>query len=351
MTSMVRSMRQEQRELSAELRGQHKTWVEIAVVLCERYHLNMRAALRVVRDWSQRDAAEHWNRRWPADPKTFKNFSYWENWPSRTGHAPSLGVLARLAELYECSVSDLLGDFADFRHLDATATISRDLELVRDIALDLISGDRMNGDSGLRGVVEWLDFSDVHEIGMLSARLAERIDNVDRRGLFLKVAAGLSLAAVAPMLSGVEAEAAQTVAPTRREDRLSGIWHSRYRYYSTGRKSDFTGEHYVVINHNQDQLSARSLPNSVQSLLALDMTVTDSVVTGTWVERTSPAGYYKGAVYRGAVQLLIDPTASKMSGRWLGFDKESNVNTGDWELVRVSADTSKNAQREFHFRL
>src|ERR1035438_6420813 len=56
-----------------------------------------------VRGWIQREAAEAWNARWPDEPKTFKNFSYWEVWPSGTGHAPSLDTLARLAELYECS--------------------------------------------------------------------------------------------------------------------------------------------------------------------------------------------------------------------------------------------------------
>jgi hypothetical protein len=53
-----------------------------------------------------------------AQPKTFKNFSYWENWPSPTGHAPSLDVLAHLAELYECRLVDLLVDCANFSHRD-----------------------------------------------------------------------------------------------------------------------------------------------------------------------------------------------------------------------------------------
>jgi hypothetical protein len=51
--------------------------------------------------------------------KTFKNFSYWELWPSSTGHAPSLDTLSKLAELYECAVSDLLEDLPSFRHRDA----------------------------------------------------------------------------------------------------------------------------------------------------------------------------------------------------------------------------------------
>lgn len=48
-----------------------------------------------------------------------KNISYWEQWPGVTGHQPSLPVLGRLAEIYECSVSDLLADFCDHRHKDA----------------------------------------------------------------------------------------------------------------------------------------------------------------------------------------------------------------------------------------
>jgi hypothetical protein len=58
----------------------------------------------------------------------FKNFSYWEIWPSSTGHEPSLKVLGRLARLYECGVSDLVADLPDYHHHDrahrALATVA-----------------------------------------------------------------------------------------------------------------------------------------------------------------------------------------------------------------------------------
>jgi hypothetical protein len=116
--SEPRSQKQQREQLVRSLRAEGKSRVEVADALRQRYRFNSRVALRYAHGWSQRQAADAWNQRWPDEPKTFKAFSYWEQWPSKTGYAPSFDNLSKLAELYECAVSDLIVDLPDFRHLD-----------------------------------------------------------------------------------------------------------------------------------------------------------------------------------------------------------------------------------------
>ncbi len=116
-----RSQKQQREQLVNSLRASGASWIQIAAELQQRYRLNARVALRYAHGWSQPEAADAWNRRWPDELKTFKAFSYWEQWPGGTGHPPSFENLIKLAELYECAVSDLLVDLPDFRHLDTAA--------------------------------------------------------------------------------------------------------------------------------------------------------------------------------------------------------------------------------------
>jgi tetratricopeptide (TPR) repeat protein len=117
-----RSHKQQREQLVRSLRAAGKSRVEVAEALRQRYRFNARVALRYAHEWSQRQAADEWNQRWPDELKTFKTFSYWEQWPSSTGHAPTFDNLSKLAELYECAVSDLLVDLPDFRHRDTPSS-------------------------------------------------------------------------------------------------------------------------------------------------------------------------------------------------------------------------------------
>ena len=109
-----RSIRQAQAMQAAHMRKQGRSWAEIGAAFQQIYRVNPRVALRHAHGWSQPQAAVRWTELWPDDPKTFKNFSYWEQWPGQTGHSPSLDTLDRLAKLYECKVTDLLTDCKDY---------------------------------------------------------------------------------------------------------------------------------------------------------------------------------------------------------------------------------------------
>jgi hypothetical protein len=124
------SRKRQREQVVGSLRAAGKSWVEVAEALRQRYRFNARVALRYAHGWSQRQAADEWNKRWPDELKTFKMFSYWEMWPGTTGHAPSFDNLSKLAELYECAVSDLLVDLPDFRHLDTRTGSTQTTALV-----------------------------------------------------------------------------------------------------------------------------------------------------------------------------------------------------------------------------
>lgn len=98
-------------------------------------------------------------------------------------------------------------------------------------------------------------------------------------------------------------------------------------------------------------MTGQSLPQSGDSRLKLNLSVDGSIATGTWSERTSPAGYYRGATYHGTIQLIVSPAGAEMTGRWLGFGKSFTVNTGEWVLTRVDSDTSPRAVRRYHLSL
>lgn len=290
--------------LAAELRDRGLPLAAVATALRERHGLPARLAVRLARGWTQADVAAAWTRRWPDDPKTFKNVSYWENWPSPTGHAPSLAVLDRLARLYGCDVADLLAGWGE--HGPRTApTPAAEAET-------------------LAWQVEHLDLP---QLSRSVADWARHLPEHQRRTLLLKLS---TAASTAGGRAGAD-PAALRRGPAPAD--LCGPWTSRYTYFSTGRGQECAGRHLITLQQRAGRLGGRSEPTDT-GFLDLELQVDGQLVTGSWTEHTAPTGYYRGAVYRGSMMLVLDPTGRSMRGRWLGPDRDFTVDSGSWTLTR-----------------
>jgi transcriptional regulator with XRE-family HTH domain len=332
MAGRIRSHKQAQAQHAAELRAAGQTWAEVAAAFQREYQVNARVAVRLAHGWSQGDVADRWNTRWPDDLKTFKNISYWERWPAASGYTPSLDVLTKLADLYQCHVADLLADGADHRAKDEVFQARTRMARLPAVATSTSARPGQDVDSdALRAFMTRLDEADVQDLAKETAIWATQIDSsIDRRGLLLKLGFALTLAAATPY--DVTVSAAQSSSSKGTATDLSGVWRSEYSYYSTGRGREFSSVHYVVLRQDGDSLSVTSLPHSTGSELSMSLSLDGMTATGSWEERTSPTGYYKGAEYRGAMQLLVSPSGGLLTGRWLGFGKNFQINNGDWEL-------------------
>lgn len=334
------------------MRSEGNTWQEIAAVFRDRYQVNARAAHRLARGWSQREVADRWTARWPTDPKTFKNVSYWEAWPASSGYEPSLSVLGKLAELYECSIADLVVDLGDFRAEDQAQSVRRNLNDLKELAAAGGGDARDTSKDGLEALADRLQTADVKDISRTAAAWMRRLTSVkaDRRALLLKLSAGLSVAASLPVFHD-DATVIAADPPSAGDSRLDGIWLSQYSYHSSSRNEDLTSEHYVALRSASGRLTGESVPHSSGSELRMELTTEGSLVTGTWVERTSPTGHYGGAIYHGTIQLVADLTGRHMEGQWIGFGKNFKINNGRWALTFVDGNLSRRGLQQYELAL
>ena len=105
-----------------------------------------------------------------------------------------------------------------------------------------------------------------------------------------------------------------------------------------------------MFRQSGQQVTGESLPHPAGSKIRLNLAVDGFTVTGTWVEHTSPTGYYKGAIYRGAIQLLASPSGGQLIGKWIGFGKNFAINTGDWEFALESRSASDGDIARYNMR-
>ncbi|HEY8982107.1 MAG TPA: helix-turn-helix transcriptional regulator [Streptomyces sp.] len=215
MAARLRSRRQEQVHFATELRAAGKSWPEAAAAVRHRYRVNARVAPRLARGMSQRQVAEQWNQRWPDDPKTFKNISTWELWPASTGHAPSLDTLDRLAQLYECSVADLLADLPNHGHPLPPAPASPAPAARADLLGDLAAAPLLLTPQLAGTLIDRLHDVRFEEVAQTLIMWVQQANpGLDRRELLLKISTALTVAAAAPLLD---------IADTDERDRVAAV--------------------------------------------------------------------------------------------------------------------------------
>lgn len=122
------SLRRERRNLREKMRSMGLGHRDIAAEFARRYSLRPRAAWREAYGWSLQETADRINEfrgHVGLDPggiaaMTAPHLSEYENWPGHgpqpSGRRPTPYLLAILAAVYDCSVTDLI-DLADREHL------------------------------------------------------------------------------------------------------------------------------------------------------------------------------------------------------------------------------------------
>jgi hypothetical protein len=122
------SLRKEKRELRERMRGVGLGYRDIAAEFARRYQLRPRAAWRDAYGWSLQETADRINNyrgQVGLDPGGFAGMTAphlceHENWPGHgpqpTGRRPTPYLLALLAAVYDCAITDLI-DLADREHL------------------------------------------------------------------------------------------------------------------------------------------------------------------------------------------------------------------------------------------
>ena len=120
---------------------------------------------------------------------------------------------------------------------------------------------------------------------------------------------------------------------------LSGVWQSRYEYGESQQ-----GEHIVDLRQHALKVNGSSHLDDTGSELFLDLWLRPPkpelgrggwLLDGFWKEETSPSGTYRGQLFQGVLQLILNDEANKAQGKWAGHDRgHSQVNTGNWFLTR-----------------
>jgi hypothetical protein len=119
---------------------------------------------------------------------------------------------------------------------------------------------------------------------------------------------------------------------------LSERWKLRFWWPSNKFEGEESIDYRMKLYQDGDTFIFESVPNAEKSYMLIRLKLEDTVAIGSWHETTSPAGEFKGAIYSGSGQLIVDPESGAMEGMWAGagYDRDARkmkIYTGKWEIV------------------
>lgn len=121
---------------------------------------------------------------------------------------------------------------------------------------------------------------------------------------------------------------------------IRGIWSTTYTYHNSARDIDLESKHYVKVRTIDNLVVMETLSDFNDSYMLAKFSQNEDILTGTWIEKTSITGDYKGVTYHGAAQLVLSGDGKTIKGKWIGFGKNMEVKTGEWQFIYLGEDPS-----------
>lgn len=132
------------------------------------------------------------------------------------------------------------------------------------------------------------------------------------------------------------------------ENTFEGIWYCGYWYPSNQHEGEDLSEYYARAYQKGNTLTIESLPTEKGDYILLRLVVDGDLATGVWEESTAPEGEFAGAIYSGAVQMLISKNNKRMEGKWVGVgqdDGKRGIYSGRWEMHRAGANEARKLEQ------
>jgi hypothetical protein len=270
MPRRIRSLKQEMDLLSAELRDQGLTWVEIAERFRQRWSFNPLQSFREAHRLTQSKVTDQWNSLWPDQPLTVRKLGAWEAWPNRTGNEPPQTALSKLARIYQCQAGDLVHG-EDHRDADVHANRTQQPALVTGAAINPAGLLKLTGipAAGSDSPLSAGELRDT-EFDQLTQALAAWAAQMNRRDVLAMIGAAATAAYASPLLDRLNDDElhriSQVAADPARVDEAT-IGHIEAVLHHCRRQEDTLGPRAVLETVlAQHQLVRSLLPAAPEAL-------------------------------------------------------------------------------------